>query len=409
MLKATDRRLTAAATPPLGSQVGGESPIREVGVQRISPHRRACGFLRVGFGRGLGPASLTVAILLSSTGCAQDGRDPLGQAPFPRLTGDYLGQPLPGTEPELFAPGVVSTGMYTRDLTMTPAGDEIYFGASVGNFTYATILVARRRDGVWSEPEVAGFARNPAYTYLEPFVHPTGQQLFFVSDQPDPLDPEREDHENIWVLDRTSSGWGPPRKLGTPVNSELAEYFPSVTRDGTLYFTREDPETRQGGVFRCRYDGERYLEAERLPEQINSTPYVFNAYVTADESFVIVPTFGREDSYGHADYYVCFRRTDPTSPAGDAWSEPVNLGPRVNTTRGDEWSCSLSPDGRYFFFMSARLLDSVLEPGAGLTRRRLFEMHNRPGHGLASIYWMEAGFLDSLRADVRSRDASEMD
>ncbi len=129
-------------------------------------------------------------------------------------------------------------------------------------------------------------------------------------------------------------GRGPSRKLGTQVNRELAEYFPSVTRDGTLYFTREDPETRQGGVFRCRYDGERYLEAERLPEQINSTPYVFNAYVTPDESFVIVPTFGREDSYGHADYYVCFRRTDPTSPAGDAWSEPVNLGPRVNTTRG---------------------------------------------------------------------------
>ena len=27
-------------------------------------------------------------------------------------SGPYLGQPLPGDEPELFAPGIVSTGLY---------------------------------------------------------------------------------------------------------------------------------------------------------------------------------------------------------------------------------------------------------------------------------------------------------
>lgn len=367
-------------------------------MRRTRPYSRAGDSLPAAPGCAGWAAALTVALLVSGAGCAQDAPDVYGQTPFPRLTGDYLGQPLPGEEPEVFAPGIVSTGLYTRDLTMNPAGDEIYFGASVGNFTYATILVTRRTGGVWSEPEVADFARDPAYAYLEPFVHPSGEQLFFVSNQPDPRHPGREHHEDIWVLDRTPGGWGPPRNLGAPVNSEQAEYFPSVTRDGTIYFTREDPQTRQGGIFRCRRDGDRYLEPERLPEQINSTPHVFNAYVAPDERFVIVPTYGRKDSYGHADYYICFRSADPDSPAGEAWTQPVNLGPRVNTERGDEWSCTLSPDERYFFFMSARLLDSVLEPGAPLTRRRLLAMHNRPGHGLAAIYWMQAGFLDSLRS-----------
>ena len=47
--------------------------------------------------------------------------------PKHELRGPYLGQEPPGLEPRLFAPGVVSTGLATRDLAMTPDGDELYF------------------------------------------------------------------------------------------------------------------------------------------------------------------------------------------------------------------------------------------------------------------------------------------
>ncbi len=58
-----------------------------------------------------------------------------------------------GDIPELFAPGIVSTGMYTRDVAMTPAGDEIYFGVLVGGL--AVIMETKLVDGRWTEPEVA--------------------------------------------------------------------------------------------------------------------------------------------------------------------------------------------------------------------------------------------------------------
>jgi hypothetical protein len=38
---------------------------------------------------------------------------------FPKLTGPYLGQKPPGMKPEIFAPGIVSTGMYERDMAVT--------------------------------------------------------------------------------------------------------------------------------------------------------------------------------------------------------------------------------------------------------------------------------------------------
>ena len=40
-------------------------------------------------------------------------------------------------------------------------------------------------------------------------------------------------------MDREGDGWGEPYNLGPPVNSDAPEYYPSVTSDGTLYFTRE--------------------------------------------------------------------------------------------------------------------------------------------------------------------------
>ena len=48
----------------------------------------------------------------------------------PILTGDYLGQEPPEMEPQLFAPGIVSTGLGERDVAMTPDGKYLFFMSS---------------------------------------------------------------------------------------------------------------------------------------------------------------------------------------------------------------------------------------------------------------------------------------
>ncbi len=62
------------------------------------------------------------------------------------LTGDYLGQPLPGDTPEVFAPGIVTRGRYTRDVAMTPDGSELYFGVMLGGIT-AIMEIHKGEDG----------------------------------------------------------------------------------------------------------------------------------------------------------------------------------------------------------------------------------------------------------------------
>jgi hypothetical protein len=77
---------------------------------------------------------------------------------FPVLTGPYLGQAPPGTEPEVFAPGIVSTGMYTRDIAMPADGSEMYW--SVMESGFSVIMGSRLVDGRWTEPEVVPFSAD---------------------------------------------------------------------------------------------------------------------------------------------------------------------------------------------------------------------------------------------------------
>jgi len=334
---------------------------------------------------------LVVALCLISAACSPSASNDATQAPpaaAAELRGPYLGQDPPGLEPRLFAPGVVSTGLATRDLAMTPDGDELYFSVTVGDRT--AIMVTRRVDGVWTEPEVAPFSGR--YLDIEPAISPDGQRFFFLSTRPQPGQEEKAGwvYQDIWVMDRGDDGWGEPYNLGSPVNSDAPEYYPSITADGTLYFTRE-AEDRVSSTYRSRLVDGVYSQPELLPPQVNCGTNRFNVFVAPDETFVIVPAVGRDDSLGGVDYYVVFRGDD------DTWSEPVNLGPAVNQPAGREWSASLSPDGEYLFFMSSRSDEEAGLPLTGRSITELLDLSTRPGQGSSDIWWVSAKVIEQLR------------
>lgn len=332
------------------------------------------------------PWVLVTMLLSAATGCAGERE--------PGLTGDYLGQPLPGDSAELFAPGIVTTATYTRDVAMTPDGSQLYFGVLLGPVT--TIIETHRgADGVWTEPEVAPFARDSRFFNLEPAIAPDGSRLMFLSTRVVGREPEDGEirawtNEDIWVMDRQLGQWGEPYNLGAPVNTEAPEFFPSLTRDGSLYFTRGSEGGEESYIYRARLADGRYQEPERLGSEVNSTPNQFNAFIAPDESYLIVCTGGRDDSVGGTDYYVVFRSPD------DRWSEPINLGDRVNTPGEGEFSPFVSPDGRFFFFMSTRLGARDRIPDT-LTWKYIREYRTMPEIGNAGIYWMDASFIEGLR------------
>lgn len=333
--------------------------------------------------------ALAVVLAMLGVACSPTVTDTNGpDAASPELRGPYLGQEPPGLEPRLFAPGIVSTGLLTRDVAMTPDGRELYFAVTAGAATM--IMVTRELDGAWTEPVVAPFSGR--FLDIEPAISPDGQRFFFLSTRPQPGQEPREGwvYQDIWVMDREGGGWGEPYNLGPPVNSDAPEYFPSVTADGTLYFTREGADG-VSSIYRSRLVDGAYTEPELLPPQVNCGANRFNVFVSPDESFAIVPAMGREDSLGGVDYYVVFRNGD------DTWSEPVNMGPKINQPDGREWSASLSPDGRYLFFMSSRRIAGAEPILTGRSISQLLEMSLEPGRGSSDIWWVSAEVIDGLR------------
>ena len=66
------------------------------------------------------------------------------------------------------------------------------------------------------------------------------------------MDGERQSHHDIWVMDKTESGWSAPRHLPASVNSAADEFYPMALQNGTLYFgsQRKDPNG-PGDIYRA--------------------------------------------------------------------------------------------------------------------------------------------------------------
>lgn len=300
------------------------------------------------------------------------------------------GNTVPTEVPVLLAQGLINSGVNTRDVTMTPDGRELYYCMAGPGYRHAVILVTKFRDGAWTEPAVAPFSGSSDWIDLEPFVSPDGERFFFMSTRPAPG--EEEGEADIWVMDREGDQWGDPRNLGAPVNSDQAEYFPAVTLNGDLYFTRADSTGRIHQIFRSRFSEAGFKEPELLPEQVNCGSNRFNATITPDESRLIVSAVGVPGSLGAVDYWLVRRTPD------DTWDDPVNLGPVINDGAGQSWSPYLTPDGDTFLFMSSRR--SVVEPAWPVTWGQLQAAHLSAGGGNPNIYVVKSDFLDRMPEEM---------
>jgi hypothetical protein len=97
-------------------------------------------------------------------------------------------------------------------------------------------------------------------------------------------------------------------------------------------------------------------------------------FIAPDESYIIFSSF-RPGSYGLGDLYVSFRRDD------GAWTEPSNLGSKINSAAKDRFP-HVSLDGKYFFFNSNRVSILNAKP-----------IPDGPGN----VYWVDAGFIKELK------------
>ncbi|MGH9898376.1 MAG: TolB family protein [Pyrinomonadaceae bacterium] len=290
-------------------------------------------------------------------------------------------KPMP--KPAIFAEGVISTRDYESSITFTPDGRIAYFVKSTPDLSFRVIVVSRLEKDKWSTPEVTPFSGQ--YTDTDPCFSPDGTKLFFASRRPIEGTAPKADSD-LWVVEKTNTGWGEPRRLSAPVNSESQETSPSTTADGTLYFS----SNRAGGkgtadIYRARFVDGNYNAPENLGEAINTAAPEIQAFVSPDEHLLIFASTGRADGLGSIDLYLNWR-TD------GAWSKAVNLGNKINS-KGVESAPRISSDGRYFFWTSTRGYGFADQEVKRLTYGELSKKLRSAGNSLGDIYQIDLNAL----------------
>jgi len=293
--------------------------------------------------------------------------------------------PPPPAEPAIFGEGIISTGDYESHPAFTPDAKTIYFLKDTPDFSFWTIVVSTFKDGRWGTLEVAPFSGR--YSDADPFITADGSKFFFISNRPvdGHMDGKQKGDLDIWMMERTPSGWSEPKSVAAPVNSPGNEWFPTLSATGTIYFGSD----RDGGrgrtdLYRCRLVDGKYAEAENLGDAVNTRFEEFEPLIAPDESYLIFMT-GRPGGSGGFDLFYSLN-------VNGVWTKAQGLGGKINSP-GNELSPKVSPDGRRFYFTSTRGFGAA-PLDHRLSFQELSKKLNSPGNGLGDIYEVDFSALN---------------
>jgi len=307
------------------------------------------------------------------------------------IEGPYLGQPPPGMIPEVFAPGIISTGFHELDITFSPDLKELFFTRSGPDF-YSAVILLEQKNGKWRAPETAPF--SGVYSTNYPFASPDGKMIFFESTEPLTGEEYKPIIRNIFVSMRLESGWSTPKALDRVINTRKTEMFFGTARSGNLYFCANYGDSKGGfDIYMSEFTDDGYGHAVNLGDAINTKSNEFHPFIAPDESYIIFDA-QRPNGFGANDLFISFRNED------GIWSKAQNMGDIINTDKAD-MRPYVSPDGKYFFFCSNRGRHPIDNTGRRLNYTEFMSRIDGPINGNQDIYWVDAKVIEGLRGDNR--------
>jgi Tol biopolymer transport system component len=203
-------------------------------------------------------------------------------------------------------------------------------------------MVATPASSGWQDPRVL-FA-DSRHSDRSPAMFPDGSAILFASDRPAGAD--SADHYRLWLA-RTAGpdAWADPVPVEFDGGWAYDARQPSVTRDGTLYFSSDAPGGwGEGDIWVAdRVSPGRWSAPRNLGDAINGPADEHGAFVAPDGSWMVLTSAEIQPGRAGGDDLWLSRRTP------DGWSPPVPLGLPVNTF-ANEYGAWVSPvDGALFF------------------------------------------------------------
>jgi hypothetical protein len=197
---------------------------------------------------------------------------------------------------------------------------------------------------VFDAPVRLGPNVNSEAEEMNPWLSADGQTLYFSRAFDANNTGGRYAGLDIWISYRSLGGaWQQATNKTTNWNNKESNVVIGMGSDNNSVYLLNSYRNKDGIAFSRKVNGEWISpEVVTIPGLHKSE---FVGYFVNPSFTVIIISMNRKDSYGEEDLYVSVK--DSTG----VWSDPVNLGPTVNT-EGFEIAPFLSADGKHLYFSS---------------------------------------------------------
>lgn len=264
-----------------------------------------------------------------------------------------------------------------RDFCISKDGTEAFFTVQSPDGAISQLARMIKSDNHWLEAELLTFCDENSY--MEPFLSDDGLRLYFASDKPSKEAKDSPKNFDLWYVERksTSDSWSEPINMGKPVNSDNNEFYPTLSKNNNLYFTM-DTKTGKGkdDIYFCSWNGKKYAAPVLMNDNVNTSGYEFNAFISSDERFLIYTKYNAEGGYGSGDLYIA--RKDQNG----AWQKPENLGQIINS-KYMEYCPFYDEKTQTLYFTSKR---NNLQSKAFKNMLEFQDYLNQNENGLSKIY-----------------------
>ncbi len=198
--------------------------------------------------------------------------------------------------------------------------------------SYDMIFMSKFENGAWSKPRSINKELDAEGDYYTAAISYKGNELILVK--------EGNYNSDLYFSNYRSGHWTKARPMPGKINSSSQETSASLSKDGkTLYFSSNRPGGEGGmDLYSATKKGGGWDNVENLGKVINTEFDEEAPCILPDNATLYFSSNGHETMGGMDIFYSVLGKDGN-------WSDPVNIGPPVNTT-GDDLFLDLLDDGK---------------------------------------------------------------
>jgi outer membrane protein OmpA-like peptidoglycan-associated protein len=241
---------------------------------------------------------------------------------------------------------------YKRALALVKPNDPDYkmINAEIAHCEYGKNSVAHP---VNARIENVGLPINTQWSEHSPVISADESVMIYTTVRPDNVGCKNNptcELEDIYITYNVDGKWGTPKPISTSINTPNHDATIGLSADGqTLYIYKNPPGG--GDLFSCQLKGTEWQAPVTLGSPVNSNEYETVVSQSPDGRTIFF-TSERAGGVGQLDIYSSTKLDD------GRWSEPVNLGPGINTPQDDD-APFMHANGKTLYFSSKGYENSI--------------------------------------------------